>query len=96
MCTLSINNLNYQKFSHGAASYTPKWRNVHDRILDTSVCNIESQLYISYLQESKGHDGAKPSMCVYLNNGKIFTTGFSRMSERQYALWDEVKLFEIF
>ena len=64
--------------------------------LDTSVCDIGSQLYISYLQESKGHDGAKPSMCVYLNNGKIFTTGFSRMSERQYALWDEVKLFEIF
>ena len=29
-------------------------------------------------------------MCVYLKEGKIFTTGFSRMSERQYALWDEV------
>ena len=44
------------------------------------------------LQESKGHDGAKPSMCAYLQDGKIFTTGFSRMSARQYALWDEVRI----
>uniref|UniRef100_W5MJL0 Uncharacterized protein n=1 Tax=Lepisosteus oculatus TaxID=7918 RepID=W5MJL0_LEPOC len=25
---------------------------------------------------------------VFLSDGKIFTTGFSRMSERQLALWD--------
>ena len=47
-------------------------------------------IWVSLLQESKGHEGAKPSMCVFLKEGKIFTTGFSRMSERQYALWDEV------
>jgi coronin-1B/1C/6 len=28
---------------------------------------------------------------VYLKDGKIFTTGFSKMSERQYALWDGVR-----
>ena len=27
---------------------------------------------------------------IYLKDGRIFTTGFSRMSERQYALWNGV------
>lgn len=27
---------------------------------------------------------------IFLADGKIFTTGFSRMSERQLALWDTV------
>jgi len=36
-----------------------------------------------------GHEGAKPTQIVCLKDGNIFTTGFSRMSERQYALWDE-------
>lgn len=40
----------------------------------------------------RGHQGAKPAQCVYLKDGKIFTTGFSRMSERQYALWNEKDL----
>ncbi|XP_071094408.1 coronin-1C-like isoform X1 [Haliotis cracherodii] len=41
------------------------------------------------LQEGAGHAGAKPAQVVYLKDGHIFSTGFSRMSERQYALWDE-------
>lgn len=44
------------------------------------------------LVSGRGHQGAKPSQCVYLKDGKIFSTGFSRMSERQYALWDEKDL----
>jgi coronin-1B/1C/6 len=40
------------------------------------------------LKESRAHEGAKPMQTIYLKDGKIFTTGFSRMSERQYALWD--------
>nr|XP_022339588.1 coronin-1B-like isoform X2 [Crassostrea virginica] len=34
------------------------------------------------------HQGSKPAQALYLKNDKVFTTGFSRMSERQYALWD--------
>jgi coronin-1B/1C/6 len=45
---------------------------------------------IFYLQEVKAHEGAKPAQAVYCKNGQIFTAGFSRMSARQYALWDEV------
>ena len=44
--------------------------------------------------EAGGHEGAKPQRIIYLRNGLIFTTGFSRMSERQYALRSEAKLDE--
>ncbi|XP_006820760.1 coronin-1C-like [Saccoglossus kowalevskii] len=39
-------------------------------------------------QEGNGHEGAKPQRVVFLKDNKIITTGFSKMSERQYALWD--------
>lgn len=41
-------------------------------------------------QEGKCHEGAKPSHVCYLKDGQLLTTGFSKMSERQYALWSEV------
>ncbi|KAL5110343.1 Coronin-1B [Taenia crassiceps] len=34
------------------------------------------------------HEGKKPQMCVFVEGDRLFTTGFSRMSERQLALWD--------
>lgn len=40
------------------------------------------------LREGYTHEGSKSIQVVYLKNGSLFTTGFSRMSERQYALWD--------
>ncbi|XP_078600315.1 coronin-6-like [Branchiostoma floridae x Branchiostoma japonicum] len=40
------------------------------------------------------HEGAKPQRAVCLKDGRIFTTGFSKMSERQYALWDDNNLSE--
>lgn len=45
-------------------------------------------------QEAMGHEGAKPQKAIFLRNGLVFTTGFSRMSERQYALRSEVALSE--
>ncbi|XP_069047585.1 coronin-1B-like [Lepisosteus oculatus] len=38
--------------------------------------------------KERAHDGSRPMRAVFLSDGKIFTTGFSRMSERQLALWD--------
>lgn len=46
------------------------------------------------LQEAEGHEGAKPQRAIYLRNNLIFTTGFSRMSERQYTLRSEASLGE--
>ncbi|CAD5120749.1 DgyrCDS9310 [Dimorphilus gyrociliatus] len=40
------------------------------------------------VKEHKAHEGTKPSQVVFLKNNLLFTTGFSKMSERQYALWD--------
>lgn len=32
------------------------------------------------------HEGSKATRAIYLKSGLIFTTGFSKMSERQYSL----------
>jgi len=42
----------------------------------------------------KAHEGSKPVQVQYLKNGSVLTTGFSRMSERQLALWDGVSRAE--
>lgn len=44
------------------------------------------------MQEGDGHEGAKPQRAIYLRNDLILTTGFSRMSERQYSLRSEADL----
>ena len=67
----------------------------HDPILMSSKhCRLSNILkeFIFLTQETKGHEGAKPQQAVYLRDGQVFTTGFSRMSERQYALWSPVRV----
>lgn len=44
------------------------------------------------MQEGVCHEGKKPQMCVFLEDDRLFTTGFSKMSERQLALWDSDNL----
>ena len=47
--------------------------------------------FVRSLQEGAGHQGSKASKVLFLGfKNRIFTTGFSRMSERQYAIWDTV------
>lgn len=48
--------------------------------------------YISQEKE-KAHEGARPMRAIFLADGNILTTGFSRMSERQLALWNTVSCF---
>lgn len=43
-------------------------------------------------KESLGHEGSKISRVAFMKNNKLFTTGFSKMSERQYAVWDGASL----
>lgn len=41
------------------------------------------------VQETQGHTGAKNSRAVWMGeHDRVATTGFSRMSDRQLALWD--------
>jgi len=41
------------------------------------------------IAEGKSHDGTKGARCCFVGEKNwVFTTGFSRMSERQYAIWN--------
>lgn len=45
------------------------------------------------LQEAQGHEGSKPQRVAFCSElGYLFTSGFSKMSERQYAVWKVVSL----
>lgn len=41
-------------------------------------------------ERARPHEGARPMRAVFTADGKLLSTGFSRMSERQLALWDPV------
>jgi len=43
-------------------------------------------------EEGTPHDGMKPTQAVFTKNGLIFTTGFTKQSERQYSLRKRGKL----
>ncbi|KAM3187501.1 hypothetical protein ACTXT7_002146 [Hymenolepis weldensis] len=51
----------------------------HTRVLDPRNGSI--------LKDNVCHQGTKPQQAIYLKDGRIFTTGFSPMSERQFAIW---------
>lgn len=44
-------------------------------------------------QTASSHQGAKSQRCVWLGDKNlIFTFGFSKMSEREIAVWDPKKV----
>ncbi|XP_078523530.1 coronin-1C isoform X1 [Lissotriton helveticus] len=45
-------------------------------------------------EKDKAHEGARPMRAIFLSDGNLFTTGFSRMSERQLALWNPKNMNE--
>ncbi len=47
-------------------------------------------MYMCVQEKDKPHEGSRPVKAVFVSEDKILTTGFSRMSERQVALWDPV------
>lgn len=44
------------------------------------------------ISEGLGHEGVKPQRAIFLQDCRIFSTGFTKRSERLYALRDAVKL----
>lgn len=55
------------------------------RIIDPRTGRVE--------QEGLCHVGSKSSKVVFLGDtGRLFTTGFSRQSDRQYAIWSQADL----
>jgi len=43
-------------------------------------------------QEGKGHTGTKASKVVFIDKRRVFTCGFSKMSDRQCAIWNIVSV----
>ncbi|XP_042647595.1 coronin-6 isoform X1 [Tyto alba] len=60
---------------------------------DKKVRIIDPRKQQVVAEKAKPHDGARPIRAIFVADGKIFTTGFSKMSERQLGLWD-LKNFE--
>ncbi|XP_078239617.1 coronin-1B isoform X2 [Pogona vitticeps] len=61
---------------------------------DKSVRIVDPRRGQVVVEKERAHEGARPMRAIFLADGKIFTTGFSRMSERQLALWDPENLEE--
>ncbi|NXH09719.1 CORO6 protein, partial [Bucco capensis] len=60
---------------------------------DKKVRIIDPRKQQIVAEKVKPHDGTRPIRAIFVADGKIFTTGFSKMSERQLGLWD-LKNFE--
>lgn len=78
----------------GGGRWLPVWAS-HSAF--PRCCLIVSHLHLLPPQEKeKAHEGARPMRAIFLADGNVFTTGFSRMSERQLALWNPVGPFPAF
>ncbi|KAG9465574.1 hypothetical protein GDO78_018074 [Eleutherodactylus coqui] len=58
---------------------------------DKKIRIIEPRTGAIVAEKEKPHEGSRPVRGIFVSDDKILTTGFSRMSERQVALWDTRK-----
>ncbi|XP_068616711.1 coronin-1C-A [Brachionichthys hirsutus] len=61
---------------------------------DKALRVIDPRKEIIIAEKERAHDGARPMRAIFLSDGNILTTGFSRMSERQLALWNMENMSE--
>ncbi|XP_077165225.1 coronin-1C isoform X2 [Paroedura picta] len=61
---------------------------------DKKVRVIDPRKQEIVAEKEKAHEGARPMRAIFLSDGNVFTTGFSRMSERQLALWNPKSMEE--
>ncbi|XP_053131249.1 coronin-6 isoform X1 [Hemicordylus capensis] len=73
-------------WNHNGSLFVTTCKDKHLRIIDP-----RQRLVVA--EKVKPHEGARPVRAIFMADGKVFTTGFSKMSERQLALWD-LKNFE--
>lgn len=83
---------------HTDMIYSAVWNFTGSRIVTTckdKMIRIFDPRTGKVVSEGKGHQAVKPMRAVCMKDDKIFTTGFSRSGERQYALWDpaDMKVF---
>ncbi|KAF3695807.1 Coronin-1C Coronin-3 [Channa argus] len=61
---------------------------------DKSIRVIDPRKGEIVAEKEKAHEGARPMRAIFLADGNVLTTGFSRMSERQLALWNTQNMEE--
>ncbi|XP_065424891.1 coronin-1C isoform X1 [Chrysemys picta bellii] len=61
---------------------------------DKKVRVIDPRKQEIVAEKERAHEGARPMRAIFLSDGNVFTTGFSRMSERQLALWNPKNMEE--
>ncbi|PAV89077.1 hypothetical protein WR25_08933 [Diploscapter pachys] len=65
-------------FNYDGSQFVTTCKDKKIRILDTHTGSV--------VHEGVGHEGLKPQRAVFIRDGRIFTTGFTKRSERLYAL----------
>jgi len=81
---------------HGNIIQTCAWN--YDGSLCVTACKDKKIRVVdprsnSIAGEAVAHDGVKGSRAIWLGNtGKILSVGFSKTSDRQYAVWDPANL----
>ncbi|KAL6476542.1 hypothetical protein MHYP_G00150410 [Metynnis hypsauchen] len=77
---------------HTDLIYSACWNSDGSQILtsckDKKLRVLDPRKGTVIAEKDKPHEGSRPVRAVFVSEGKILTTGFSRMSERQVALWD--------
>uniref|UniRef100_A0A670JWA3 Coronin n=1 Tax=Podarcis muralis TaxID=64176 RepID=A0A670JWA3_PODMU len=68
-------------WNHNGSLFVTTCKDKHLRIIDP-------RQHLVVAEKFKPHEGARPVRAIFMADGKVFTTGFSKMSERQLALWD--------
>ncbi|TSQ24000.1 Coronin-1B [Bagarius yarrelli] len=83
---------------HTDLIYSACWNNNGSKILtsckDKKLRVLDPRKGTVITETDKPHEGSRPVRAVFVSEEKILTTGFSRMSERQVALWDTSDLFQ--
>uniref|UniRef100_A0A8C4GNQ8 Coronin n=1 Tax=Dicentrarchus labrax TaxID=13489 RepID=A0A8C4GNQ8_DICLA len=81
---------------HTDMIYSACWNRDGSRILtsckDKTMRVLDPRKGTVLIEKEKPHEGSRPIRAVFVADGKILSTGFSRMSERQVALWDPVSV----
>uniref|UniRef100_A0A6Q2Z940 Coronin n=1 Tax=Esox lucius TaxID=8010 RepID=A0A6Q2Z940_ESOLU len=79
---------------HPDLIYSACWNRDGSQILtsckDKTLRVLDPRKGTVLYEREKTHEGSRPVKAVFVSDGKILSTGFSRMSERQVALWDPV------
>uniref|UniRef100_A0A7I4YHV9 Coronin n=1 Tax=Haemonchus contortus TaxID=6289 RepID=A0A7I4YHV9_HAECO len=65
-------------FNYDGSHFVTTCKDKKIRILDTRSGEV--------LHEGMGHEGVKPQRAIFVRDGRVITTGFTKRSERLYAL----------